>query len=85
MYVTKHLLLTRTTCKVISVYLHNIQALEAPPLVDAPPEVTEPAAQPQDTAPTFVGKDPDPESFAAVVLDDYDLPFRKKRRILVCD
>ena len=73
-------ILARSKCKVI---LH-IQALDAPPLVDDPPVIEEPSIQINDLAPTYVGKDPALDSFTTLVLDDYDLPLRKKRKILVC-
>ena len=43
------------------------------------PEVTKPVVPVKDSPPTLLEKEPAPDALASDVLDDFDLPLKKKR------
>lgn len=55
------------------------QAPDAPGSAQAT-EVIEPLVPAKDSGPTLLDKEPAPDTSAAVILDDFDLPLKKKKR-----
>lgn len=60
-----------------------MQAPDAQTISQAAPEVTSELSAPaKDSVPTIVEREPAPDTSA--VVDDFELPLKKKRRRLVC-